>query len=257
MGHNIPKTAGAPADRRLKGMSVMKKRLLMSIAIIVLTLAIAVPAVAASGSAASGPKGLLDYCKSLIQQLVADKKLAQSDADQVLAALDAKQQALAAERQDKGFKGGLASGLGLDETASILGLTAEDLSAKLKAGTTLWKAAADAGKLDALKDAIIKRLSARLDTVVSAGRLTKEQASQKLADATARIKAITASSTDTLRDLALPDLQGRVKGGSPDGAKRGPSDTGAKRGAGDGAGKPQMRGRTATPTPGATAESSS
>lgn len=187
----------------------MKKKIVIGIVVAVLTLAIAVPAAAAAGTTAKGTGSLLDYCKSLVQQLVTDKKLAQSDADAVLAALDSKEQALQADRQAMGGRGGAGIGLGLDETATVLGMSATDLQAKLTAGSTVWKIASDAGKLDALKDAMIKAYSTRLDEMVTAGRLTKDEASQKLADVTAAIKAITADAKVSLRSLGLPGMGGK------------------------------------------------
>lgn len=207
----------------------MKKKIIISLIVAVLTLAIAVPVAAAAGVKATGSSSLLDYAKSLVQQLVTDKKLAQADADQVIASLDSKAQTLQAERQAMGGKGGIG-GVELTEAATALGMTEADLSAKLAQGTTIWKIASDAGKLDALKDALIKSISTRLDAMVTAGRLTKETAAQQLADATAKIKAITQDSTESLRGLAVFDMGG--KGGMRGGPGRGDR-SGQQNGAGN------------------------
>lgn len=189
----------------------MKKKVVIVSTILVLVIALAVPmlvsAAASTTDTARGPAALLDYCKGLIQQLVTDKKLSQSDADSVMASLESKQAELQANHRGAMGHIGRLGGLSLSELATTLGLSETDLQAKLQAGTTLWKVAADAGKLDALKTALIKQVTLQLDAMVQAGRLTADESKTRLADWTARINAITADSTG--RDLPFFGKGGR------------------------------------------------
>jgi hypothetical protein len=174
----------------------LKKKIAIIMAILVLTVALAVPMMvsAATSTTAKGPAALLTYCKELVQKLVTDKKLAQADADGVIAALTAKEAAIAADRPAKGARPESLSRLTTSELAAVIGITEADLQTKMTAGSTIWKIAADAGKLDALKTALIKKVTDQLAAQVTAGSLTAEQSKVKLADYTAKIQAITADS---------------------------------------------------------------
>jgi len=76
----------------------------------------------------------------------------------------------------------------LDAAASYLGLTEDQLRTELDGGKTLAQVAKDHGKsVDGLVDALVADLKKHLDADVAAGRITKAQEDQFLADAKQRI----------------------------------------------------------------------
>ena len=199
----------------------MRKKIVIVSTILVLIVALAVPMIVSAAAnptgTVRGPAALLDYCKGLIQQLVTDKKLSQGDADSVIASLESKQAELQANRQGEARIGKLG-GLTFSELAATIGLSETDLQTKLQAGTTIWKIAADAGKLDALKAALIKKVTEQLDAMVQAGRLTADESKTRLTDLTAKINAITADSTQRgLPFFGMGGMGGRGGRGMHDG----------------------------------------
>ena len=75
----------------------------------------------------------------------------------------------------------------LDAAASYLGLTEDQLRTELDGGKTLAQVAKDHGKsADGLVDALVADLKKHLDADVAAGRITKAQEDQFLADAKQR-----------------------------------------------------------------------
>jgi hypothetical protein len=76
----------------------------------------------------------------------------------------------------------------LDAAASYLGLTEAQLRSELDGGKTLAQVAKDHGKsVDGLVDALVAGLKKHLDAAVAAGRITKAQEDQFLAEAKQRI----------------------------------------------------------------------
>ena len=76
----------------------------------------------------------------------------------------------------------------LEAAASYLGLTDAQLRTELEGGKTLAQVAKDHGKsVDGLVDALVADLKKHLDEDVAAGRITKAQEDQFLADAKQRI----------------------------------------------------------------------
>jgi hypothetical protein len=76
----------------------------------------------------------------------------------------------------------------LDAAASYLGITEAQLRSELDGGKTLAQVAKDHGKsVDGLVDALVAELKQHLDADVAAGRITKAQEDQFLADAKQRI----------------------------------------------------------------------
>jgi hypothetical protein len=76
----------------------------------------------------------------------------------------------------------------LDAAASYLGLTDDQLRSELAGGKTLAQVAKDHGKsVDGLVDALVADLKKHLDADVAAGRITKAQEDQFLAEAKQRI----------------------------------------------------------------------
>jgi len=203
-----------------------KKHIAIVVTLLILSVAVAVPTIvsAAGSTATSRPGSLTATFKELIQGLVDTGKLAQADADATLTALDAKAAELKANRPDKaGF--GRLGGLDLSEVATILGLTEDQLKEKLTTDTTLWKIASEAGKLDALKSAIVTQAEARLKEQVTAGRLTQTEADTQLTTLKEKVAAITADTTYADLGLAFADGRkgrggagGRMAGGDADAA---------------------------------------
>lgn len=90
------------------------------------------------------------------------------------------------------FDGGPAPGLrGLSAAASYLGLSADDLRAKLRSGKTLAQVAKDQGKsVDGLVAVLKADLKKHLDQAVSDGRLTQAQEDRILSSAERRLTAL-------------------------------------------------------------------
>lgn len=230
-----------------------KKHIATVVTLLILSVAVAVPTIvsAAGSTATSRPGSLTATFKELIQGLVDTGKLAQADADATLTALDAKAAELKANRPDKAGIGRLG-GLDLSEVATLLGLTEDQLKEKLTADTTLWKIASEAGKLDALKSAIVARAETRLKEQVTAGRLTQAEADTQLASLKDKVAAITADTTDA--DLGPGFADGRKGRGGP-GSRTADGDGDAA--TTDGTARPDKRASRSAANSGATAESSS
>lgn len=119
----------------------------------------------------------------ILAPLVTDGTLTQAQADKVVETLKA-----------AGPMGGRGHGHmghrreGLDAAATALGMTAEELRTELRSGSTLAEVA-EAKGVDIKKviDAMVAEVSEELDEAVAAGRMTQEQADERLADATERI----------------------------------------------------------------------
>lgn len=176
----------------------MKKKITIIMTLLILSIAIAVPAIVSADTTtvADRPDSLLAYCQQLIEQLVADKKLDQADADAVIADLTAKEAEWQADRPARGMNPNAFAGMAASDLAALLGITEEDLTTQLTEGKTLWQIADAAGKLDELKAAIIKQADDRLAEQVTAGDLTAEEAKTRLDEFTAKVEAITADSDD-------------------------------------------------------------
>lgn len=87
-----------------------------------------------------------------------------------------------------------------DDIAQILGITAEELQAELKAGKTLEQIAGNKGMtLAQLKEKLIAKTKTELDNQVSQGKLTAEQAQSMLT----RLKSI-----DLSKLGAGPEMRG-------------------------------------------------
>ena len=73
---------------------------------------------------------------------------------------------------------------------NLLGIDAATLRAELKAGSTLADVATAQGvSVDALVDAIVDQMQERVDAAVEAGKITADEAAEKLAEAQERITA--------------------------------------------------------------------
>jgi predicted XRE-type DNA-binding protein len=129
-------------------------------------------------------QAIIDAAKVDLDTAVADKKLTQSQADDVLARLKSRIDDLADGQLGfhgpkdivKPFIGG-----NLDAAAKYLGLSQSDLSTKLRNGQSLADVAKAQGKdVDGLKQAIIDAARAELDKAVADKKLTQSQADDML-----------------------------------------------------------------------------
>jgi AraC-like DNA-binding protein len=129
-----------------------------------------------------------------IDEAVTAGRLTQAEADALRQRL---------ESEDFPLFGGLHRGFGhflgkLDAAAEYLGLTESQLRSELAGGKSLAQIAEDHGKpVDGLVDALVAAAKERLDTAVSAGRLTQAQADEML---------------DHLRDRIASMVQGTLPG---------------------------------------------
>ncbi len=77
----------------------------------------------------------------------------------------------------------------LDAASEIIGIPAEDIRAELDAGATLAEIAeANGVSADALVDGLVDNVEERLDAKVAEGRITEEEAAEKLENKTERIE---------------------------------------------------------------------
>ncbi|MCE1253234.1 MAG: hypothetical protein LWX83_06745 [Anaerolineae bacterium] len=118
-------------------------------------------------------------------QMVTDGKLTQTDLDKMLEDLKTN----LTEWYDSGkipealMQRGGGVRVGYTEVAEALGMTVEDLTSALKAGTTISQLVQKQGiTLDTLVTTLLQPFSEQLDKSVSDGKMTQAQADQKLAD---------------------------------------------------------------------------
>lgn len=159
----------------------MRKKLIIATTAGVLSLgglAVAAPALADTGNPAGSA---VDRITEALSGLVSDGSITQEQADEVAGTLDE-----AGIGHGGGHRGG---GLALSAAATVLGLTEDELRTALATdGTTLADVAEEQGvDLDALVDALVTAAQERMAVAVEDGRLTQEQADERLADLEERI----------------------------------------------------------------------
>lgn len=117
--------------------------------------------------------------------LVTDGTLTQDQADKVVEALKA------AGPPDGGGHGrGGRGGPGLEAAATALGLSEDDLRTELQDGSTIAEIASEKGvDLATVTDAMLAAEKEKLAEAVSSGKLTQEQADERLSGAEERITA--------------------------------------------------------------------
>jgi polyhydroxyalkanoate synthesis regulator phasin len=161
----------------------------------------------------------------VLAPLVEDGTITQAQADKVV-------EALVAAAPERGPGGGGPghhgrTGRGLDAAAEALGMEADELAQQLRDGRTLAQVAEERGvPVQTVIDALVAEVAEHLDEAVADGRLTREQADERLAEATERI-------TDRVNN-GRPEGEGRP---GPDGDhdRRGPDGRGpGSRGPGSG-----------------------
>ena len=158
----------------------MRKKLIIAAAAGVLTLggvAVAVPVLADTDRESP----VVERIKSALSGLVDDGSLTQEQADEVATTLSE------AGVGRGGHRGG--DRLGLETTAEALGMTEDDLRTALEPdGTSLADVAEDQGvDVDTLVDALVQAQQERIAQAVEDGRLTQEEADERLADLEQRV----------------------------------------------------------------------
>ncbi|MGZ4199788.1 MAG: hypothetical protein ACXVP1_06330, partial [Thermoleophilia bacterium] len=140
-------------------------------------------------------QAILDTAKADLDKAVADKKLTQSQADDILANLKSHIDNVAngtlrfrgpggfGPRGGPGLAGPHFGGQQLAAAATYLGLSESDLRTKLQAGDSLADVAkAQSKDVAGLQDAIVAAQKADLDKAVAAKKLTQSQADDILAN---------------------------------------------------------------------------
>lgn len=165
----------------------MKKRV-ASLALVAALGATGVALTPALADSAAGSR--VTKIKDALKGLVSDGTLTQAQADKVATTLD---QALPQRGEGPGghrFGGPGRHGLGvhLDEAATLLGLSRDELRTKLEAGSSLTELAKAKGISKAsLVDSLLADLKTRLAEKVKDGTITQAQADARLAEAKTRV----------------------------------------------------------------------
>jgi hypothetical protein len=149
-------------------------------------LAVAGPALADEAGAAG--TGVVERITEALSGLVDDGSLTQEQADEVASTLA--QQGIGGHgRHGDGPGGGPGGGPGLAAAAEALGMTEAELRTALEVeDATLAGVAEDQGvPVDTLVDALVAAERERLAAAVEDGRLTQDEADERLADLEARI----------------------------------------------------------------------
>ena len=116
--------------------------------------------------------------------LVSDGTLTQAQADKVVETLNA------AGPLGGGHGRGGRGGPGLEAAATALGLTADELRTELQDGSTIAEVASEKGvDLTTVTDAMLAEKKERLAEAVASGKITQEDADERLANAPERITA--------------------------------------------------------------------
>jgi hypothetical protein len=158
----------------------VRKKLIIATTAGVLTLggvAVAVPVLADT----EGESSVVDRITDALSGLVDDGSLTQEQADEVATTLG-----------EAGLgRGGHHDGgrIGLETAAEALGMTEDDLRTALEPdGTTLADVAEEEGvEVDTLVDALVQAQQDRIAQAVEDGRLTQEEADERLADLEERV----------------------------------------------------------------------
>jgi polyhydroxyalkanoate synthesis regulator phasin len=152
--------------------------------------------------------------KEVLDGLVADGTLNQDQANKVYDALTAKLKDVRGARQER--RADWAA-----DVAGVLGVSADQLKADLKAGQSLSDVAKANGKSDQdVIDGVTAAVKARLDAQVAAGTLTQAQADALLERATVRIERVITvpMPADARRPLGRPGADGTNGSGGSSGS---------------------------------------
>jgi polyhydroxyalkanoate synthesis regulator phasin len=156
----------------------VRKKLVVAAAAGALTLtglAVAVPAVADTEDTDGTSTSVVDRIKDALSGLVEDGSITQEQADEVATTLG---------EADLGWHGHHGGWHGLETAAEALGMTEDELRTALEVdGATLATVAEDRGvDVQTVVDALAADVRERVAEAVEEGRLTQEQADQRLAD---------------------------------------------------------------------------
>jgi hypothetical protein len=159
----------------------MPKKLIIATTGGVLTLGglpLAVPALADGGDSSGSA---VDRIIEALSGLVSDGSITQEQADEVASTLE--------EAGIGGHGGHRGGGPVLSAAATALGMTGDELRTALEAdGATLARVAEEQGvEVDALVDALVTVQQERIAAAVDDGRLTQEQADERLANLEERV----------------------------------------------------------------------
>lgn len=160
------------------------------------------------------------WLRETLAPLVEDGTITQAQADAVI---DAIQEAKPDRVRGPGNRFPI-----LEDVTGVLGMTAEELREALAGGQTLAEIAADRGvSVDDVVAAIVATMEERIAGAVEDGRLTQEEADEKLADA-----------TEKATEIVNGEFEGRFDGRGPGGPRGhgGPFGPGDDQGADDGSG---------------------
>ena len=182
-------------------------------------LGLAVPALAATDGAGTSASSAVDRITGALSGLVTDGSITQEQADEVATTLSE-----AGLGRSGGHHGG---GMDLEAAATALGMTADELRTALEPeGTTLAQVAEDQGvAVDDLVAALVQAQEERIAAAVEDGRLTQEEADERLADLAERV-------TERVNSAAPVRGDGNGRGGhrgdggdsTDDGAEPAPGD---------------------------------
>ena len=178
----------------------MRTKLVIAAATGALTLSalgVAAPALAAPDDAEGTASSAVERIADALSGLVDDGSITQEQADEVATTLSE------AGLGDRGGHHG--RGPDLATAAEALGMTEEDLREALGTGATLAQVAEDQGvAVDTLVQALVAAEEDRIAEAVVDGRLTQEQADERLADLEQRVT-----------DRVEAESGGRGPGGGP------------------------------------------
>ena len=153
------------------------------------------------------------WLQDALQPLVDDGTITQAQADAVITALqDARPEGGfgrgPGERHGgPGFGHGRGAGR-LEDAATALGMTEDELRTALQDGRTIAEIAAEKGvELQTVVDAMLADLTTHLDEEVAAGDLTQEEADAKLAEVAERLTERLNQAPEVRPDDATEDTQ--------------------------------------------------
>jgi hypothetical protein len=134
------------------------------------------------GSGGERSAGRSEWMAEALAPLVSAGTITQAQADAVIEALEAAKPAGKGGGRHGGHGHGFAS---LTAAAEALGMTREELATELRDGKTIAEVAAEKGvDVQTVIDAMVSAAKERLAEAVSEGRITQEQADERLATLT-------------------------------------------------------------------------
>ena len=163
----------------------MRKKLIMATAAGALTLtglAVAGPALAEQDPTGDASSSVVERITDALSGLVTDGSITQEQADEVATTLSE-------AGVGRGHGGGHGGRLDLSAAATALDLTEDELRTALEPeGTTLAQVAEDQGvSVDTLVEALVQAQEDHIAQAVEDGRLTQDEADERLADLEERV----------------------------------------------------------------------